>query len=125
MPPQPKKGETVTNTPAVGMCAGTRGGRTASLMSVRPSARWSALARIAIVLGSLGLLALSSLPVSAAPNSVGLRATYEASASFRWSRGAIIVSSTARVRNTTSDPVTRLTFHLLPLRLGQLELGDV
>ena len=118
----------MTNTPAVGMCAGTSRGQTASLMSAWSPARSWAVAQIAIVLGSVGLLGLSSLPVSAAstaPNSVGLRATYDASASIRWSRGAIIVSSTARVRNTTSDPVTNLTFHLLPLRLGQLELRGV
>jgi hypothetical protein len=115
----------VSNTPAVGMCTGTSSGQTASLMSAWQSAHWSAVVRIAIVLGCLGLLALSSVPVSAAPNSVGLRATYDASASIRWSRGAIIVSSTARVRNTASDPVTRLTFNLVPLRLGQLELRAV
>jgi len=114
----------VTNTPAVGMCAGTRDGQIASLTSRWPRPVWSGLRRLVIVLGA-GLMALGGLPVSAAENSVGLRATYDAKASIRWSRGTIIVSSTARVRNTTSDPVRRLTFHLLPLRLGQLELREV
>jgi hypothetical protein len=120
-----EEGENVTNTPAVGMCGGTSNSQRACLMLRWPPAGRSALLGLVIVLGSVGLLALGGGPVMAAPNSVGLRATYEASASIRWSRGAIIVSSTARVRNTTSDPVTQLTFHLLPLRLGQLELREV
>ena len=79
----------------------------------------------AIVIGGVLLLGICGAPVQAAPNSTGLRASYDVSATVRWSEGVIVVSSLARVRNTTADPIGRLTFNLLPLRLGQLRLREV
>jgi hypothetical protein len=114
----------VTATPAVEVTGGAGGGAPGG-----PAAGWrtarASRVRLLAALGGLLLTAVSSVPATAAPNSLGLRATYDVSASINWSRGTIVVSSTARVRNTTSEPVRRLTFHLLPLRVGGLELREV
>jgi len=73
------------------------------------------------LIGSLGTwLFVGAGPVSAAPNSLGLRATYDVDASINWSQGAMNVSSIAHVTNTTSGPVSKLTFNLLPLRLSKV-----
>jgi hypothetical protein len=80
---------------------------------------------VASVISGVLLLGMAGAPARAAPNSTGLRASYDVSATIRWSKGVFIVSSLARVRNTTADPIGRLTFNLLPLRLGQLRLRDV
>jgi len=83
------------------------------------------LLRVLAALGALLLLAISSVPVSAAPNSLGLHAKYDVDASITWSTNTFSVTSTARVRNVTSESVTKLTFHLLPLRIGRLEQLNV
>ena len=65
-------------------------------------------------------LAVGPIAASAAPNSLGLRATYSVDASLNWSAGTMNVSSTARVKNTTPSAVSKITFNLIPLRIGRL-----
>ena len=73
------------------------------------------------LIGSLGAwLFVGATPVSAAPNSLGLRATYDVNANINWSQNAMSVASVAHVKNTTSGAVSRLTFNLLPLRLSKV-----
>lgn len=60
------------------------------------------------------------MPAAAAPNSLGLRATYDVRATLKWSAATIDVSTVAHVKNTTSSSVAKLTFNLLPLRLSKI-----
>ena len=62
---------------------------------------------------------------SAAPNSIGLRATYDASAHIEWATGAMNVSSTATVTNTRPEGVNRLVFNLITLRTGDANIRSV
>lgn len=59
------------------------------------------------------------------PNSLGLDATYDVSATITWAKRRLVVTSTAHVTNTTNDPVSALSFNLLPARIGQLVLLTV
>jgi hypothetical protein len=94
--------------------------------SCRPSIRWLLLA-----LTLVGLAVLLPAPVAAAadaadaPNSLGLSATYDVTASIRWSTGRMSVTSTATVTNTTSDPVDALTFNFIPAKIGRMALREV
>jgi aminopeptidase N len=111
----------VSNTPAVGVGAGRARGRSASVpYGWLPAFRstWFVIGLTFAVLWA----AIGGSPVAAAPNSLRLRATYDVAAYIRWSRGTIDVSSTARVKNTTDMPVTRLTFNLVPLRTGRAKI---
>ena len=116
-------------TPAVVVRAGRNGGLPARAVSGWPSVVRSALLRrgnaSVIALGVVACLAFSSIAVTAAPNSLPLRASYRVRATINAIQGSLTVASTARIRNTTRDPVDRLTFNLLPLRLGHAELGRV
>jgi hypothetical protein len=69
----------------------------------------------------LAWLALGTVPVSAAANSLNVRAEYDVEANINWGNGAMTVSSTAHVTNTTSHSLSKLAFNLLPLRLGHLQ----
>ena len=70
-------------------------------------------------------LAVGGNPVSAAPNSLPLRATYNASAYVRWSKSILLVSSTAVVSNVTKESVSRLAFNLVPLETGDAKVTHV
>jgi hypothetical protein len=71
---------------------------------------------------SLSLVFVGSLaiptPAFALTDSLDLRATYEVTAQISWKQATISVQSVAHVTNTRPDPVDRLTFNLLPLKLG-------
>ena len=114
----------MNTTPAVGVSAGRIGGRVASMpWSWSPALRSALLATVVAVclVGSIGAwLFVGAGPVSAAPNSLGLRATYDVDADIQWAQGTMGVISVAHVKNTTSGPVSRLTFNLLPLRLSKI-----
>src|SRR3954447_17717567 len=108
-------------TPAVGVSVGSRSARP---RRVSPCSYRSALSTIALGLAVLWLSvsASSAVPAAAAaPNSLGLHATYDVHASLRWRVGAIRVSSTARVTNSSGRKVHALTFNLLPLALGRVD----
>jgi len=111
----------VSNTPAVGVRAGSsRGLSTVVPRGWSPPYR-SVLLALAIVLSLIGW----PVPVAAstrAPDSLRLQATYDVTATIRWARLTFRVSSTATVTNTTADPVSRLTFNLVPLRIGGAEI---
>ncbi len=67
-------------------------------------------------------------PVAAvvAPNSlVGLDATYDVSATIRWARGKLSVTSTALVTNHSDTAVDALTFNAAPAVIGKMKLGAV
>lgn len=69
------------------------------------------------------LLVAAAVPALAnAPNSLRLKATYDVSATLNWSAGTLAVSSTAKVTNSTDEPVEALTFSLLPAKIGQMVL---
>jgi hypothetical protein len=85
---------------------------------------------------SLGLVALLLLGTFAgtgpaparaaeAPNSLGLRATYDVAATLKWSKRRLNVVSTAHVRNTTTGAVSALTFNFAPAQIGQMVLKSV
>lgn len=86
--------------------------------------------RISWLMLLLALLMLAGLmPAAAAaadaPNSLGLNATYDVSATIRWGAGKLLVTSTATITNDTDEPVSALTFNLVPARIGRLVLRDV
>jgi hypothetical protein len=87
-----------------------------------PAAR-SALLVPALVATIAAWLFAGTTGVAAAvgPNSLGLRAEYDVQADIHFAAGSMTVSSTAHVKNTTSNSVGKLTFNLLPLRLGNLD----
>jgi hypothetical protein len=98
----------VSLTPAVGVAA-TR------VRRLSPSV----FTLVAVALAAVvAWLAMGVTGVSAAPNSLPLRATYDVSANINWSNGTLAVSSTARVTNTTDNAVRALTFNLVTLRTG-------
>ena len=104
----------MTIAPAVGAGA-VRVGRPSDRGSARRRA-WSALA-IAWL-----LVVATAPPTVAAPSSLSLTATYRVNAHIHWSRGSMLVSSTALVTNSTPSNVTRLVFNLVPLVTGKAEL---
>jgi hypothetical protein len=117
----------VTHTPAVGVRAGRIGGRSTSLNWGWPSALRSALPPtlvVALVL-AVGGLAVAPRPVAALTDSLDLSATYNVAAEINWAEGSLTVSSTAHVTNSTPNTVDRLTFNLLPLRLGRIQFGEI
>lgn len=75
------------------------------------------------------LLASAAAPVAAAdpdaPNSLGLRATYDVTATLKWAKRKLIVISTARVTNQTNEAVNALTFNFAPAQIGQMVLTQV
>ena len=95
-----------------------------SAVSYRVAAAWLAL--------MLGLAGLAAVPFAApiagaegAPNSLGLDATYDVSATVRWKQGKLVVSSTATITNATGQEVPGFTFNLVPARIGKIVLGQV
>lgn len=83
--------------------------------------------RFAAGLLSLALLLVAgATPASAAPpDSLGLTATYDVGARLSFANRTLVVSSVATVTNTTSAKVGRLSFNLLPARIGRLQLRSV
>ncbi|HWH23487.1 MAG TPA: hypothetical protein VNW68_01195, partial [Candidatus Limnocylindria bacterium] len=80
----------------------------------------------AVMLGLLiGTAAPGAPAASAAPNSLGLRASYDVQAKLDYGRGRLSVTSTATVANPTDASVGRLLFNLLPARIGRMSLGAV
>ncbi|MEP7158308.1 MAG: hypothetical protein ABI797_02695, partial [Chloroflexota bacterium] len=80
----------------------------------------------------LALLAVAAVPLAspvfgadAAPNSLGLDATYDVSATVRWDARKLVVSSTATITNSTDQEVPGFTFNLVPAKIGQIVLGQV
>jgi cytoskeletal protein RodZ len=100
--------------------AGRIGRRAVSLPWGWGSSLRSALLVPALVASLVAWLVVAAIPAAAAPNSLGLRATYNVQATVEWSAGTIDVSTVAHVKNTTSSAVTKLTFNLLPLRLSKV-----
>lgn len=95
------------------------------------AARWgravgALAAALALVVGS-AMSGTGPARVSAVerPDSLGLRATYNVSATLRWARRRLIVTSTAEVTNTTADPIGALSFNLVPARIGNMVLRSV
>jgi hypothetical protein len=66
-----------------------------------------------------------AVSAAAAPNSLGLDATYNVNASLQWANRRLVVASTATVKNTSSSPVTGLTFNLVPAKIGNIALNGV
>ncbi|MEX2546271.1 MAG: hypothetical protein WD830_00615, partial [Chloroflexota bacterium] len=88
-----------------------------------------AIALVTALLLALGTImsGAASTPVAAAdgPNSLGLRVTYDVNATLKWAKNRLFVTSTAHVTNTTNDPVSALSFNLVPARIGSLVLLSV
>ena len=87
-----------------------------------------------VVRAAIGVIALlvfvsaaGLAPARAAdgPNSLGLRATYDVSATLKWSKRKLNVVSTAHVRNTSGEPVSALTFNFAPAQIGKMVLKSV
>lgn len=110
----------MNTTPAVGVSVGRFRGRAASLPWGWTSALRSTLLVPALVFTLAAWLVIGAMPAAAAPNSLGLRATYDVQATIGWSAGTLAVTSNAHVKNTTSGSVATLTFNLLPLRLSKV-----
>lgn len=110
----------MNTTPAVGVSAGRIGGWAVGLPWGWESAFRSALLVPALIASLAVWLVVGVMPAAAAPNSLGLRATYNVGAAINWSANSLAVTSTAHVTNTTSSAVSKLTFNLLPLRLGKV-----
>lgn len=75
---------------------------------------------------------VGGLPVAAAnlvgepPNSLqGLEATYNVTATIKWKKKRLNVSSTATVTNNSDTAVDALTFNAAPAKIGRMILGDV
>ncbi len=100
------------NTPAVGV-AGQR------------ALRRSKTTLIATLVVAALWLASGGSASAAAPNSLGLRATYDASAHIEWAAGAMNVSSIATVTNTRNAGLDRLVFNLVTLRTGAANVQSV
>jgi hypothetical protein len=82
--------------------------------------------RAACGLIALVCLLAGTLPaVAESPNSLGLKATYDVSATLNWAAGTLAVSSTALVTNDTDEPIGALTFNVLPAKIGQMVLEEV
>lgn len=111
----------MNTTPAVGVSAVQIGSRRASGPCSRLPVLRSALLAPVLLVTVAAWLAIGTVPVAAAPNSLGLRAEYDVHADIHFAAGSMTVSSTAHVKNTTSNSVAKLTFNLLPLRLGNLD----
>jgi hypothetical protein len=111
----------VTSTSAVGVGAGRIGGRSASQTRGWPFALRSALLLFLSSLVFVGSLAIPT-PAFALTDSLDLRATYEVTAQIDWKASTITVQSVATVTNTRADAVPRLTFNLLPLKLGRAKV---
>ena len=84
-----------------------------------------AIAIVTALLLAVGALSAAVRPAAAAegPNSLDLRATYDVTATLKWAKGRLFVTSTAHVTNTSADPVNALSFNLVPARIGSLVLG--
>src|SRR5688572_16644675 len=65
------------------------------------------IALVTALLLAVGALSAAVRPAAAAegPNSLGLRATYDVTATLKWAKGRLFVTSTAHVTNTSGDPV--------------------
>lgn len=112
----------VSNAPAVGAGAGCVGRADSGSAFARPLAGFAALA-IAMLLGTIAWLALTASPAAAAaPNSLGLSATYDVVAQVHWQSRELIVETTAHVTNTTNHHVGALTFNLVPLVTGDARI---
>jgi hypothetical protein len=60
-----------------------------------------------------------------APNSLGLKASYDVTAHISWNAGRLSVTSVATVTNTKDQPVDAMTFNFIPARIGRLALREV
>ena len=78
----------------------------------------------ALAVAMLAVPMLGGAPVTAAVNSLGLRATYDVDATFNWNSRAVSVRTTARVTNP-GGAVSTVAFNLVPLRQGNANLGSV
>ena len=85
--------------------------------------RWVLL--LAALLGLLGAAPVPTAVAADAPNSLGLTATYDVSATLRWSENRLSVTSVATVTNTTDSVVDAMTFNFIPARIGRLALHEV
>jgi hypothetical protein len=85
-------------------------------------------ARLPLLLAFVALAAIPlAVPVAAAeaPNSLGLDATYDVSATVRWNAGKLVVSSAAHITNSTDEAVPGFTFNFLPAKIGQIVMQQV
>jgi hypothetical protein len=86
------------------------------------------LSRVLVaLLATLVLLPAMPKPASAVEmaSSLGLSATYDVTATLKWSKSKLIVASTALVTNDTEQAVEAVTFSLLPAKLGRMTLKGV
>jgi hypothetical protein len=81
----------------------------------------------AIVMGIVVVLGgVSEAGAVDAPDSlVGLNATYDVTATIRWARRKLTVTSTALVTNHGDTAVDALTFNAAPAKIGKMKLGAV
>ena len=71
-------------------------------------------------------LLMSVSPVlAAAPNSLGLAATYDAHATIGWKANTLDVVSTAHVHNDSGDDLSALTFNLALMDIGKVDVREV
>jgi hypothetical protein len=73
----------------------------------------------------LGVAPVPSVAAADAPNSLGLTANYDVTATIRWKTNRLNVTSVATVKNTTDNVVDAMTFNLIPARIGHLALREV
>ena len=73
----------------------------------------------------LSAVFVPAVSAAAAPDSLGLEATYNVTANLQWANRRLVVTSTATVRNTSSSSVTALTFNLVPAKIGRISLNGV
>lgn len=83
--------------------------------------------RLAVpLLALLVLLGGAALPAPVAgANSLGLKATYDVRATLGFAAGTLAVRSTAAVANGTSEAVDALSFNLLPIKIGAINVREV
>ena len=90
--------------------------------------KWTLVRAIGGIVISVVIVLGGGSPVAAvdAPNSlIGLDATYDVSATIRWARNKLTVTSTALVTNHGDTAVDALTFNAAPAKIGRMKLGAV
>jgi hypothetical protein len=82
---------------------------------------------MSLVLAAMLLGLVGAQPAAAAegPNSLALDATYDVTATLKWSKRKLIVTSTALVSNNTDSAVDALTFNFAPAQIGKMVLTQV
>ncbi|HUG47100.1 MAG TPA: hypothetical protein VMP67_01680 [Candidatus Limnocylindria bacterium] len=91
--------------------------------SASARARVRVLVPLLVLVVLMGAVALPA-PVAAA-NSLGLRATYDVSATLSFADRTLAVRSSASVTNGTAEAVDALAFNLLPSKIGGYSLHEV